>query len=123
MKTIYRANDGTEFEESEECRDYERRQELMAHPFKSHIYLLNGTEVPLSELDKHVSNIYYLDIVSGEDWKTLSELMYGNYGYTVPCCAGKWYYDTNRDEWRDFEHLENRYLGMKKIFEQGDQTS
>lgn len=123
MKTIYRANDGTEFEEERECRDYERKQELMAHPFKSHIYLLNGTEVPLSELDKHVSNIYYLDIVSREDWETLSELMYANYGYTIPCCAGKWYYDTNRDEWCDFEHLENRYLGIKKIFEQGDQIS
>ena len=123
MKAIYRADDGTEFEEEEECRDYERQQELMARPFKSHIYLRGGIEMPLNELDKHISDVYYLDIVSKEDWETIKELMYENYGCAIPCCAGKWYYNTNRDEWCDFATLEHEYQRIKKIFEQGDQTS
>lgn len=123
MKTIYRADDGTEFEEEEECRDYERQQKLMASPFKSHLYVLNGTEISLNELRKYIGDIYFLDIVSVEDWKTLYELMYNEFGYSVPLYCGKWYYDTKRDEWCNFQTLEHKYQDIKKIFERGDQTS
>lgn len=123
MKAIYRADDGTEFEEEEECRDYERQQELMAHPFKSHIYITDGTEISLKDIDRNINDIYYLDIISVEDWKVFYELMYDNYGCTIPHGPGKWYYDRTRDEWCNFAALEHKYQNIKKIFEQGDQTS
>lgn len=123
MKAIYRADDDTEFEDEEECRDYERKQELMAHPFKSHLYITNGTEIHLSNLGKYLGNIGYLDIVSNEDWEILYELMCNGFGYDVPRNPGKWYYDTRHDEWCNFQTLEHKYQGIKKIFEQGDQTS
>lgn len=123
MKTIYRADDGTEFKEEEECRDYERQQELMAHPFKSHIYIADGTEISLKDIDRYINEIYYLDIVSVEDWEVFYELMYNEFGCFVPLHCGKWYYDTKRDEWCNFKTLEHKYQDIKKIFEQGDQTS
>lgn len=120
METIYRANDGKEFTDEMDCVNYERQQKLLKNPFKSHIYIVNGKEIPLEKIYDYISNIFYLDIVSYEDWKTLKDVMYDNYGCNLPPCSGKWYYDTTYDEWRDFESLKNRYLMIAKILEKKD---
>lgn len=89
MKILYIADDGTEFEDEQECIDYERRNNKVAQEMLSqiHCYDHNFREMTVSEkrrdydLEGMLQAVYYIRFDSCEALEWLNE-QFDYYGYT-----------------------------------------
>ena len=97
MKTIYVADDGTQFDDEWECLDYEWKQQ---HTALSDVVMYDRDCKRLTNLfsEKTYGDVYIIDVITEEAAKALNDL--GE--YTGFCCyddikhAGTWKF--NEDE-------------------------
>lgn len=118
MRIAYYADDGTEFETKSQCEKYEQEQENARKNFTSHLYDDDGDEISLQEImDGNSSTIDYFDIRTDKDLQLIHEILFEQYGISVPDSVGRWYYDYYKNRWCNYDDYKDQYLLMSKIFE------
>lgn len=116
MRIMYYAEDGTMFEDRDECISYEAQKMDALVNFKSHMYDKDGDEVFLRDIGRD-TEIDYFDIKTEEDLQVLREEIEDKWGLSVPAYTGQWYYNYDKDRWDSYEEYKGLYFIMKEIFE------
>ena len=115
--TKYIADDGTEFDDYEECQEYERKMEL--DELAEEVMALNRYGKPVDNL-RDTDSIFFLRIDSDEAAERLDNLCNGGWPWSyggIRCIeyprAGQFFYDTDIDRWIDID-------AMKEIIKQAE---
>lgn len=105
--TKYVANDGTEFENEDECLDYERVEGMRAIQGVK-FFFENGKEITdYSDLEDLLDRSYFIKITDEDDFTKFEELLYDELGCgywadgwgSLKGERGLFYYDEDRDCW------------------------
>ena len=122
MEIIYRADDGTEFNNKDDCMEYEERQRLRGIKLTSRFWDKSGHPLLIEDLAGTVKYAYYAELATDEEAVFIDGYAYEKVG----CCifedtcyakAGRYYYDSDRNAWINIEELNKPYREMLKIFE------
>lgn len=99
METIFRAIDGAEFFDEDDCFDYE--QELLAHKYANDIIFLTNdyTRCSLSPINA-IECCSYMYLNTNKPDKYISELLENA---ELPIQKGLYYYDYRTDHWKNAE--------------------
>lgn len=130
MEIVYRAFDGKEFEEEEQCEAYERIKTTPKECMGFKLYDTDGSEVKLLDEEYRVNDdFYYIITHNTEESATLYDILHDagisspwdNHGWKN-CSerfeAGQYYYDCEDCRWKNFEDFEETYNHMLSIFNQ-----
>lgn len=128
MDIIYRAFDGKEFNDEEECEVYERHAQMPKELMGFKLFDDTGTETTLFDEEYRVNDeIFFIITHSAEEAKTLHEVLHDE-GTSSPWdngwggrvarefCAGEFFYDSSEDDWLDFAAYEQHFLEIRKVF-------
>lgn len=125
MYVVYFADDGTRFEDEDECELYELKQELAAEIAKSFFYDGNGNCMTTEEWLTNPDRCDYMVVASNDE----AELIYKYLRETVGLChpwedwrvnkptSGRYYYSRNDDSWHNFDAEHSEMLRILEIFE------
>lgn len=109
--TKYIADDGTEFEDEDECLDYERTTSMKKIQGVK-FFFENGKEVTdYSSLEDLLDRSYFIKITNEDDFNKFEELLYDELGCSYWADGwnslkgekGLFYYDEDRDCWVSWE--------------------
>ena len=131
MEEVYRANDGTIFEDEDECLKYE--YELSSENANAIFADANGNIFTLRDVikDTHlIDNIRFVFAINKETWWVAYDLIHMEYWESFPDWDGdfqgsrSWAWSDEKDEWISFEEYKeemnkmiNQYNNLKKVFE------
>jgi hypothetical protein len=120
MKTIYVADDGRQFDCEDECEAYENKKKIAAMNLQSRFFDNDGKLMDITDLYKCVEEGWYMEITSTEEAEFLAE--YAKREASIILfprrpCAGRFYWDTDSDEWRNMKELYATYMDKMKVFE------
>lgn len=114
MKTIYIAEDGTQFEDEYYCRKHE--YDILMKQFQFYDEKRN----PITEI-KNIDNIKYVYVGTNESAKNAKKFLcdeFGTCGFGIDH-PGLWYYDDDEDEFVEvgdrLKELEQTQKELKKI--------
>lgn len=110
MDIIYRAFDGKEFEEEDDCLYYER--EIIANKYKNDIIGLNKEFEKISLFDgieNFFQKSYFILIKTNEAVDFIKENNFNWNFYTPSFGKGTYYYDQIVDEWRAIDEKVNKF--------------
>ncbi len=118
-KTMYIANDGTTFEDEEDCREYEARMEF-SDILQSVILFSEDGEVinfenNLDAFYEALDEAIFIRIPSSlkdERIKNFSDTVYELDGKPFPTTTGLYRWDYNMDEWVSFKAETHRLIEM-----------
>lgn len=122
MEIVYRADDGTEFNNEDDCTEYEERQRLRKIKLTSRFWDRSGHPLLIEDLAGTVEHAYYAELATDEEAVFIDSYAYEKVG----CCifedtsyakAGRYYYDSDYDKWKNIEELNKPYREMLAIFE------
>lgn len=121
-RVSYVADDGTVFEDEDDCIDYERGLMLKKYEHDIHMWDDNFQLIPITDslaLDK----VYYLTCDTAEAAAVMHE-WFEDMGYSSPLdghvdynyAAGRHYYYQDNDCWYEADDLIEKVRRMMKIF-------
>lgn len=125
MHVVYFADDGTRFEDEDECEQYELKQKLTAAITESFFYDDNGKYMTTEEWLADPECCDYMVVADNEE----AELIYKYLCETIGLChpwedwrvdkptAGRYYYSHNDDRWHNFDEEHSELLRIMKILE------
>lgn len=125
MHVVYFADDGTRFEDEDECELYELKQKLTAAITESLFFNEDGKYMTTEEWLTVPDRCDYMTVASNEE----AELIYKYLRETVGLChpwedwrvdkptAGRYYYSRNDDRWHNFDKEHAELLRILNIFE------
>ena len=126
-KITYVAIDGREFEDEQECIDYEKSLKLN-NLCRSTTFLNEEFQImDIKTLDPQ--QVFYIYVNNNDDKNFINEYFnnewcsspfstdYGQYA-DLSECSGWFYFDTNQNEWKHFETEVQVYKNMKNNFSQ-----
>ena len=117
MKIIYRADDGTEFYDEDDCERYEEIQRLSEMKLTSRFWDKSGHPLLIEDLAGTVEHAYYAEFTTDEEAIFIDTYAYEKIG----CCifedagdakAGRYYYDTHHEKWKNIEELYRKVLAI-----------
>lgn len=118
----YIADDGTAFEDEDECLEYERTLILKKYEHDIHMWDNEFQPIPITD-PKALDKIYYLTCDTAEAVEVMSDwfeyMCYSNPfegGNSFAEMAGCHYYWQDNDEWYKADDLIEKVSGMMKIF-------
>lgn len=120
MEIIYRAFDGKEFKNEDECLSYEHQQEIKALNLQSRFFNFDGEVMDINDLYHCIENGWYMDIVSIEEARIIAEYAEREMSLVLfkdKPTIGRFYYDDSAEEWHNIEELYSVYADKLKIFE------
>lgn len=125
MTELYRANDGTIFEEEEDCLAYERTYEMK----DADIYFANsvGEQITIEEIitqSVSIENVAFIKCATYEDYEKMCNL-FDEFGTVCPEDWGDenttearcWYWSGYSDEWVNLRTRIDELERLKSIFE------
>lgn len=121
-RVSYIADDGTAFEDEDECIDYERG--LMLKKYEHDIHMWNSEFQPIPITDSQaLDKIYYLTCDTAGAVEVMDN-WFENMGYSSPfednknftAKVGHHYYYQDNDDWYEADDLIEKVRGMMKIF-------
>lgn len=117
--TLYIADDGTEFDCEEDCREYECGQRL--GEMNIMFYNADGEVIPKDRLEHEWEHVFYVDIESHSDLEALLNMVWRN-DIDLPSVdeiddVGHWVYDEDNDRWFEIGQERERLDEMEKVFE------
>lgn len=121
-RVSYIADDGTTFEDEDECIDYERG--LMLKKYEHDIHMWDSEFQPISITDSRaLDKVYYLTCDTAEAVEVMHN-WFEYMGYSSPFegdkgfaeMAGRHYYWQDDDEWHEADYFIEKVRGMMKIF-------
>lgn len=131
MNIIYRAKDGREFDEQYECELYEAMLTVLENPFTS---VFKDSQRNVISLFDEVGNIrddiIYMTVASDEEARRIYELC-SDRGANTPwddnvrwhgkdaCKAGRYFWDSNTEEWVNFAEFVEHFNFIHSAFEEG----
>ena len=121
-RVSYIADDGTAFEDEDECLKYERTLMLKKYERDIHMWDSEFQHIPITD-SQALDKVYYLTCDTAE----AVEIMHNWFeymGYSSPFegdkrfaeMAGHHYYYQDNDEWYEADDLIEKARGMMKIF-------
>lgn len=111
VKTTYIADDGREFDDEQECYEYEA--DLAREAIQDSVFFFNDTGNRLPLTREGMSEAYFVVSKSADASRQASELFEGyNNPFDITCNTGIWYYD---DNWRSADDLFDLMDTIKKI--------
>lgn len=125
MEIIYRADDGTEFYDENDCVEYEERQRLSEMNLTSRFWDRTGHPLLIEDLAGTVEHAYYAELTTDEEAAFIDDYAYERVG----CCifgdgeepkAGRYYYDPYHEMWKNIEELNKRYQKVLAVFGEGE---
>lgn len=120
MEIIYRADDGREFYNEDDCVRYEHRLANKKRNLKSRFFDRKGKEMDNTDIEDCYEHAWYAEFASLEEAefydKETSELTGNSYFDDKPC-AGRFYYDRDEARWRNLEELYQVYAKVLNVFE------
>lgn len=121
-RVSYIADDGTAFEDEDECIDYERG--LMLKKYEHDIRMWDSEFQPIPITDSRaLDKVYYLTCDTAEAVEVMNN-WFEYMGYPSPFegdkgfaeMAGRHYYWQDDDEWHEADYFIEKVRGMMKIF-------
>lgn len=112
--TKYYAEDGTEFEDEDECYEYEQLQLTEVH--KANIVALDYEFDEISNYIKNFEDVYIFYIKTDEDCKWLREKL-DDYGWNMlyfPTHKGIVFWDSKAEVWRTLESVKEFVSNVEK---------
>ena len=112
-RITYIADDGTEFDDEDECLAYEA--ELNFGAFKDHVFLFNSVRSPLSFSLDNFEASYYVVINDDSAAASFVAAMEAE-GYSeLPRAKGVYKYNTRKDKW---ENLHEKLADLTELIEE-----
>ena len=121
MEIIYRADDGTEFYYESDCERYEESLRLSEMNLTSRFWDRNGRPMKIEDLADTVEHAYYAELTTDQEAAFIDGYVYEKVG----CCifkdsndakAGRYYFDTYHEVWKNIEELNKKYREVSGIF-------
>lgn len=120
----YFADDGTEFNDYDECEDYERKQEFAVRITESKFWDEDGQYMTTQEWLQDPEDCDFMEVAEGESediHKFLREdagicSPWDNWRYNNPA-TGRYYYSHKDDSWHNFDTDQCEILRILNIFE------
>lgn len=125
MHVVYFADDGTRFEDEDECELYELKQELTATITESLFFNGDGKYMSTEEWLADPECCDYMVVTDNDEaefiYKYLRETVglchpWEDWGATKPT-AGRYYYSHKDDRWHNFDEEHGEMLRILNIFE------
>lgn len=122
MEIIYIADDGTKFDDEDECLAHERKIRMRKANFAENIRLFSKDKEEFIFIDgDDYERAFFMEILTDEAAAMLEEWVreeYNSYMFnnkTIPT-AGRFYFDETNDEWVNVEELRQKYESINAIF-------
>ena len=122
MEIIYIADDGTKFDNEDECLAHERKIRMRKANFAENIRLFSRDKEEFIFIDgDDYERAFFMEILTDEAAAMLEEWVreeYNSYMFnnkTIPT-AGRFYFDETNDEWVNVEELWQKYEDINAIF-------
>jgi hypothetical protein len=119
----YFADDGTEFNDYDECATYERRQKAISAVQLSRFWDGNCKPMTLDELIKEPEMCDYMEVANDAEASLIKEFFRDEACLTAPWAyretplPGRYYHSRDMDEWRCFDTDLSALREIEKIFE------
>lgn len=129
MYMKYFADDGREFDNEEECEQYEYAMKMKGKFLTTRFFNRDGKVVPFLASSEFCENLFYIE-VNNMDEALLLHNWFQDYGFESPwspkrfrdgtnITTGRFFYDSDIDKWRNIEELYMAYQDVLDIFESG----
>lgn len=122
MEIIYIADDGTKFDDEDECLAHERKLRMRQANFAQNVRLFSKDKEEFLFIDgDDYERAFFMEILTDEAAAFLEEWMQDEYNNsifdnkTIPA-AGRFYYDELTDAWVNVEELWRKYEDINAIF-------
>lgn len=121
-RVSYIADDGTTFEDEDECLEYERTLMLKKYEHDIHMWDCEFQPIPITD-SQALDKVYYLTCDTAEAVEVMHN-WFEYMGYSSPfegnesfyAMAGRQYYYMDNDQWYEADDLIEKARGMMKIF-------
>lgn len=121
-RVSYIADDGTAFEDEDECYEYERTLMLKKYEHDIHMWNCEFQPIPITD-SQALDKAYYLTCDTAEAVEVMHN-WFEYIGYSSPfegnesfyAMAGRHYYYLDNDKWYEADDLIEKARGMMKIF-------
>ena len=121
-RVSYIADDGTTFEDEDECLEYERTLMLKKYEHDIHMWDSEFQPIPITD-SQALDKVYYLTCDTAEAVEVMHN-WFEYMGYSSPFkgdkgfaeMAGRHYYWQDDDEWHEADYFIEKVRGMMKIF-------
>jgi len=124
MEIIYRADDGTEFYDEDDCERYEEKQRLNEMNLTSRFWDRTGHPLLIEDLAGTVEHAYYAELTTDEEAAFIDGYVYEKVGGGIfeneeDAKAGRYYFDTYHEVWKNIEELNKKYKEVLAVFGEG----
>lgn len=121
MEIIYIADDGTKFDDEDECLAHERKMRMRKANFAENIRLFSRDKEEFIFIDgDDYERAFFMEILTDEAAAMLEEWVREEYGsyifYNTDPIAGRFYFDELIDRWVSVEELRQKYESINAIF-------
>ncbi len=121
MEIIYIADDGTKFDNEDECLAHERKMRMRKANFAENIRLFNKDKEEFIFINgADYERAFFMEIFTDEAAAMLEEWVRDEFGdyifYKTDPTAGRFYYDESREDWVNVEELRQKYEDISAIF-------
>lgn len=119
----YFADDGTEFNDYDECETYERRQKTINGVQFSRFWDEKRKPMTLERFIKEPEACDYMEVANDDEAAQIKEFCRNDAGIMAPWdyhetpVHGRYYYSPDKDEWVHFDTALSELLEIEKIFE------
>lgn len=119
----YFADDGTEFDDIDECEAYERRKKIISAIQFSRFWDENRKLMTLDEFVKNPEMCDYMEVATDDEASIIKEFCREDVGIVSPWAyngtpvQGRYYYSRDEDDWRCFDADLSTLHEIEKIFE------
>lgn len=121
-RVSYIADDGTTFEDEDECIDYERGLMLKKYEHDIHMWDCEFQPIPITD-SQALDKVCYLTCDTAEAVEVMHN-WFEYLGFSSPfegdesfyAMAGRQYYYMDNDQWYEADDLIEKARGMMKIF-------
>ena len=119
MRVVYIADDGTQFEDEDECKEYEYADKMKDKFPTTRFYSNRGKPMQFIGTCEFCENIFYFDVRTLEEAELLHQFFI-DCGFDSPWKRKRWDEEvtvSEEDRWRNIEELYAAYQKVLNIFE------
>lgn len=119
----YFADDGTEFDDYDECEAYERRQKTINAVQFSRFWDENRKPMTLERFIEEPEACDYMEVANDDEAARIKEFCRNDAGIMAPWAYneapvhGRYYYSHSEDDWLCFDADLSKLREIEKIFE------
>lgn len=119
----YFADDGTEFDDYDECETYERRQKTINTVQFSRFWNEYRKLMTLDQFIANPESCDYMEVANDDEAAIIKEFCYDDagimspWGYNETPTHGRYYFSHDNDNWYCFDTEYNEMLRILNVFE------